>query len=127
VKIFAIAVVFLSIAWGCCSLNRKAGALRWKGPFGLERKMIAAAGVTIRETQTGLERNLTTGAEGEYRAVALPVGVYTIEATASGFATSRAENIALTVGETKRANFTLQVASVSSAVTVVGDTQVVNL
>ena len=78
-------------------------------------KSIATAGVTVRDTQTGLQRALKTNADGTFRASALAVGLYTLEATAPGFGTSRAENIALTVGETKTVNITLQVAGVHAS------------
>ena len=89
-------------------------------------KVISGAEIAIRQAQTGIERKVITNGDGEFRALALPVGVYTIEAVSFGFAASRAENVALTVGETKSVNFTLQVASVSTQVTVVDQTQVVN-
>src|SRR5262245_51680423 len=81
-------------------------------------KSIASAAITVRETQTGLQRALKTNAEGAFRVSALPVGLYSMEATSAGFGTSRVTNIALTVGETKTVNLTLQVASVSTQVTV---------
>src|SRR6266700_2851585 len=124
----ATSVLVVALSSGLLLAQSESGRATLEGSVSdATGRVIAAAAVAIRETQTGLERKLTTNAEGEFRAAALPVGVYTVEATASGFAASRAENLALTVGETKRANFTLQVASVSTAVTVVGDTQVVNL
>jgi hypothetical protein len=88
--------------------------------------LIPSAAVTIQETQTGLQRKLTTNTEGQFRAAALPVGTYIVEATASGFGTVRVENLGLTVGETKSVNVTLQIAPVSTQVTVVEQAQLVN-
>ena len=76
-------------------------------------KSIASADIALRETQTGLQRTRKTNAEGAFRASALPVGLYPMKATSAGFGTSRVTNIALTVGETKTVNITLQVSSVS--------------
>src|SRR5712692_5638867 len=89
-------------------------------------KSIAAASVTLRDTQTGMRRVLKTNAEGAFRASALPVGLYILETTAPGFGTARVENIALTVGETKTVNTTLQVAGVATQVTVQDNALVVN-
>src|SRR2546429_952504 len=75
-------------------------------------KSVASVEITIRETQTGFQRPAKTNVAGAFRAGALPVGVYTLEATSPGFGTSRITNIALTVGETKTVNLTLQVANV---------------
>src|SRR5712692_6241510 len=89
-------------------------------------KTIAAAAIVVRDTQTGLQRALKTNAEGSFRASALPVGLYTVEATSDGFGTARVTNIALTVGETKTVSITLQVSSVSTQVTVQENAQIVN-
>ena len=89
-------------------------------------KTIAAAAIAVRDTQTGLQRALKTNAEGSFRASALPVGLYTLEATSEGFGTARVTNIALTVGETKTVSITLQVSSVSTQVTVQENAQIVN-
>src|SRR5207249_10508014 len=84
-----------------------------------DNNFVSGAGVTIRETQTGLERKLQTDANGQFRAAALPVGAYTVEAVAPGFGVARIGNLALAVGETKNLNFTLQLASVQMEVLVV--------
>jgi len=89
-------------------------------------KSVGDAAVKIRDTQTGLQRAIKTNAEGTFRATALPVGLYTLETTAPGFGTSRAENIALTVGETKTINITLQLAGVTTQVTVQENALIVN-
>ena len=91
------------------------------------KKVIAGASIAIRETQTGLGRETQTDADGQFRAAALPVGTYTVEAAAPGFGASRIENLTLTVGETKSLTITLQVASLSTEVSVIADIQVVNL
>src|SRR5947207_15093535 len=67
-------------------------------------KSVASAALTLRETQTGLQRALKTNADGTFKASSLPVGLYTLEAAAAGFGTARVEGIALTVGETKTVN-----------------------
>ncbi|MDQ6706767.1 MAG: TonB-dependent receptor, partial [Acidobacteriota bacterium] len=87
---------------------------------------IQAATVKVLQTQTGSRRDVTTNADGEFHAGALPVGSYQLDATAPAFGTARVQGITLTVGETKSVNVTLQVASVSSEVTVSTDAQVVD-
>src|SRR6185369_18088380 len=89
-------------------------------------KAVAAADIAIRETQTGFQRTLKTNAEGAFRASALPVGLYSLEATSTGFGTARVSNIALTVGDTRSVNLTLQISSVSTEVTVQDNAQIVN-
>jgi hypothetical protein len=65
-------------------------------------KVIQGAEVTLRETRTGYARKLVTDAEGNYRAGALPIGTFSVEATAPGFGSAKADEIAVSVGETKR-------------------------
>src|SRR5262249_15148149 len=80
--------------------------------------MIQKAAVTVRETQTGLVRRLITDAEGHFLASALPIGVFSVEAVAPGFGTAKTTDVTVTVGETKSVNIALQVAAVSSEITV---------
>src|SRR4051812_32041958 len=64
-------------------------------------KAVGAAEITLKETQTGFQRTLKTNTEGAFRASALPVGLFTMEAVSPGFSTARVANIGLTVGDTK--------------------------
>lgn len=77
------------------------------------------ATVTARNVDTGLRRTVTTGEDGSYRIEFLPVGNYAIEVTAtSGFKKAFRESIVLTVNETARIDFALEVGSVDEQVTV---------
>ncbi len=88
---------------------------------------MASASIKARETQTGLVRTASTNREGQFRLGALPVGIYRIEASAAGFGTAVVEDLPLVVGETKSVNLTLQVAALNAEVTVIAETQIVNL
>ncbi len=90
-------------------------------------KVMANAGIAVRETETGFTRSTVTNGEGQFRLGSLPVGRYRIEASAPGFSKAVVENVALTVGVTKSISITLQVAAASAEVTVVTDSQIVNL
>lgn len=87
---------------------------------------VASAVVVVIGTQTGSRRKTTTSAEGQFRLTALPVGLYEVEATASGFGTSRAKDIELLVGETKSVSIALQLAAVRTQVTVEASAPVVD-
>src|SRR2546427_6190367 len=84
-----------------------------------DNNFVSGTGVTIRETKTGLERKLQTDANGQFRAAALRVGTYAVEAVAAGFGVARIGNLTLAVGETKDLNITLRLASVQTEVLVV--------
>src|SRR6266568_734525 len=78
---------------------------------------VAGARVTINNRDTGLVRKVTTSAEGDFGAAALPSGVYTVAAEANGF--RRLERIAtVEAGTTTTVNLSLQIGDVSEQVTV---------
>jgi hypothetical protein len=70
------------------------------------KAVIAGASILIKNTETGLERKLTSNADGSFFASMLPVGRYLIITSAEGFATIKQE-IILTVGETTSSVITL--------------------
>jgi outer membrane receptor protein involved in Fe transport len=87
---------------------------------------IPGATVTITNRATGVTQTLTTGTEGNYRAVALQPGPYEISTEIQGFAPQRRE-ITLTVGADATVNFRLGVAGVAETLTVVGESPLVEV
>jgi hypothetical protein len=88
--------------------------------------VVAGASVTIRNTETGLERTVTSDGSGRFSARVLPVGRYTITANASGFTVNKQENITLQVGESTPVNLTLQAAALTAEVNVVAGGEVLD-
>ena len=119
-------VVFFAMAYGLMAQSETGRAALEGTVSDPSGKTITSAEIVVRETQTGWRRALTTNAEGAFRASALPVGLYAMEVISADFAISRVTNIALTVGETKTVNITLQVAGLSTEVTVQENAQIVN-
>src|SRR6266568_2760555 len=86
---------------------------------------VAGARVTINNRDTGLVRKVTTSAEGDFGAAALPSGVYTVAAEANGF--RRLERIAtVEAGTTTTVNLTLEIGQVIEQVTVDDATPLIN-
>lgn len=82
--------------------------------------------VTIVNTNTGASQVFVTGAEGNYRAVNLTPGPYTIAAELAGFSpTKRA--VTLLVGSNATYDFVLTVATLSENVTVTGESPLVEV
>src|SRR3989442_13096859 len=78
---------------------------------------VAGARVTISNRDTGLVRNITTSTEGDFGAAALPAGVYTVAAEATGF--RRLERAAtVEAGTTTTVNLTLEIGEVTEQVTI---------
>jgi outer membrane receptor protein involved in Fe transport len=82
--------------------------------------------VTARHVATGVERTVVTGASGDYRAPALPVGAYEVRAELSGFRTEVRTGITLTVGQEAVIDFSLAVGALSETLTVTGEAPLVN-
>src|SRR5947208_897313 len=61
---------------------------------------VAGATVTLRETQTGFQRQITTNERGVFVGPLLPLGTYDVTARAVGFSETRQTGIRLGVGET---------------------------
>lgn len=80
--------------------------------------VIPGATVTLRETHTGFEQVTRSNATGNYSLVNISPGSYEVVVTMQGFATSRSPEFRLAVNETSTIDFTLQVGSASTTITV---------
>ena len=78
---------------------------------------IAGARVRVTNRDSGLTRSLTTSAEGDYGAAALPPGVYHLIAEAEGFGLLE-RTATVETGTTTTLNLTLRVGEISEQVTV---------
>lgn len=59
---------------------------------------VTAASVTIESIGTGFVRTTTTGSNGTFSVPGLQVGSYNVTVTATGFSTTRSENVAVDLG-----------------------------
>jgi len=127
----------LSLTPRIATLYALAVAAAWAqsdtGKATLEGRVLDPSGNTIpnvevsaRATQTGLQRKVSTDAEGKFRLAALQVGSYDLEATAAGFAAARLDRVELLVGQTRSVNIVLTLASVSTQVNVETGAEIVN-
>ena len=72
---------------------------------------IPKATVKITNPEKGITRATTTGAAGDFSFALLPVGTYTLEASASGFKTSKQPGIVLNVGDSLVENVGLTIGA----------------
>jgi hypothetical protein len=79
---------------------------------------VAGARVTVTNPATTLSRDTTSAGNGTYRLDALPVGVYTISAEASGFKKSVINDVTLNVNDVLSVDIKMEVGQVSEVVTV---------
>ena len=80
---------------------------------------VPGATVTVTEVQTGIARNATTNASGNYVFSNLKDGIYRVEAELPGFRKTVRENVKVDVNTTVRVDLALQVGNLAEAVTVV--------
>lgn len=83
--------------------------------------VIANAIVTVTNTGTNLVKSATSNATGNYIVLDLPVGLYTITATAAGFKKFVVQNIHVEVGGSPNIPISMQVGEQAQSVTVQAD------
>src|SRR5215831_7309497 len=71
--------------------------------------VIAGAAVTVKNVETGIERTATTNDQGEYNVPNVPVGLYRVTASKSGFKTEVRSGITVTVGASVAVNLDMDV------------------
>ena len=86
--------------------------------------VLPGATITLRNTATNYEQVVTTGENGRFRALLLPLGPYRITVTLDGFATLIREGIDLAVGQTINLPLELR-RGVEEEITVTGEAPVI--
>ena len=87
---------------------------------------IPDAKVTIHNTATGIDRDLTTNGAGLYTAPFLQPGPYEVTAAKAGFSTLVRKDLTLQVGQTLTLDLQLQVQATAETVTVTGEAPIVD-
>ncbi len=80
--------------------------------------------VTVKNTDTGLERVVVSNEAGAFRAALLGLGNYAVRAELQGFKQFEQKGLSLSAGQTAVVNITLSVGSVSETVTVTSEVPV---
>ncbi len=88
--------------------------------------VIPNATVTVENVATGVKTTTTSNDRGEYRFVNLPVGTYSIQATAAGFAKTTIANFQVELNKISSASITLDVGQYSTAIEVTSAAPPVN-
>src|SRR5437660_2267909 len=83
--------------------------------------LVAGATVKVRNVGTGQERTTTTSADGSYAIPELPIGTYAVTISQSGFQTSVANNVEVSVAGERRVDAQLKTGDVAVKVEVAGD------
>jgi len=86
--------------------------------------VVPNATVNVINQGTNERRTVQADGDGRYEVPSLSTGVYTIEATGTGFQTTSVKDLRLAVGEKARADVALGVSGVEATVEVVNQTRV---
>ena len=83
--------------------------------------VIPSASVTLKNTATGIARELKTNSAGEYVVAAVPPGQYNLTVSVAGFRKYQADGVILRVAQNARIDVTMQVGNLHQEVTVHGE------
>ena len=87
---------------------------------------VSGATVTVKDVETGATRVVTTDPTGDYRVLALPVGLHEVRVEKEGFRAAVRTGIKLEVGEEAVVNLRLAVGGPKQEIAVSEETSVVN-
>jgi hypothetical protein len=85
---------------------------------------LGGVAVTLRETNTGVERVMVTRDDGRYLAPLMPPGVYVVRTERPGFSAATSDPLTLTVGQALVVNVVMQIAGPTETLSIsaAGDT-----
>src|SRR5262245_30577335 len=86
--------------------------------------VIIGAKVTVTNDDTGLTRTITTNEAGQFTVPVLPVGVYTVRVTQTGFAAAEQKRLVVNVGSTITIRIDLKPGAIDEVINVTVGTQI---
>jgi len=121
------ALIFLILGFAAAALGQSQATTGNIEGRVLDPKEAAVPGASVTATNqgTGLEKTTTTDEQGTFRLVLLPPGVYTVRASASGFAMTEAKDVTVTVGSRTPLDLAVSVGGASGSVTITSEPPVV--
>jgi Carboxypeptidase regulatory-like domain/TonB dependent receptor len=88
--------------------------------------VVPGAAVSVRNTDTGIDRSTESSDAGKYVAPFLQPGHYEIRATKTGFAGVLRKDLTLQIGQTLTVDFSMKLQTTQEVVTVTGEAAVVD-
>src|SRR5580704_14006119 len=114
-----VVVVLSLVLLACISLSAQVNTGRILGSvIDQTGGVIAGATVTVTNSETGVSRNLSADAAGEYNAPNLPPGNYLVRATAMGFQALERRGIVVQIGIDARVDLQLRPGQVTQTIQV---------
>lgn len=88
--------------------------------------VLPGVSIEAKSQERGFTRTATSDSSGQFRVPALPLGLYTITATLSGFDTARAKDNLVESEKTTGVTITLRLGATAEAITVTGEIPIVD-
>ena len=123
---FVVVAIILVLALGSFAVAQSATTSLHGTVSDSKGLVVAGASVTLNNPATGFARTAKTDDQGSYQFLELPPSTYIMTVTATGFATTKRENVVLQVSSPATVNMTLQVQGGSVIVDVTGEAPMVN-
>ncbi len=118
VSLLTVAFIFSAAAFAQSNTGSITGVVT--DPNGA---VVPAATVTVTNQGTNEKRTVQADGEGRYEVVSLATGVYSVEASSTGFQATSLRDLRLAVGEKARADVALTALGVSAVVEVIDQTR----
>ncbi|MGI8555137.1 MAG: carboxypeptidase regulatory-like domain-containing protein, partial [Pyrinomonadaceae bacterium] len=77
--------------------------------------------IVVTQVGTGAQRTVSSSADGNYSAPDLPIGIYRVAVSKTGFKEAVVENVTVNVSSITRQDVTLQVGGIGETVTITAD------
>jgi hypothetical protein len=121
-----LCLVTLFVAPGMAAAQGTTGSI--SGTVSDETKAVMpGVTITVKNTETGLERTQVSDEQGRYRVLNLNPGSYTVTAELTGFAPVVRQDITVAIGKDALVDVELSIKGVTEQVTVSGETSSVSL
>ena len=88
---------------------------------------VNGATITVKSEETGAIRTVSTGADGSFQVLSLPLGLQEVKAEKQGFKSVVRTGINLEVGQEAVVNVRLEVGELTQQIAIVGETPAVNV
>lgn len=122
--LFAVALLVVFVVAAYSQPSGSTGEIRGT-VYDEQDAVIPDVKVVVKNSGTGLTRELVTDETGHYRALLLPVGTYEILVEKERFKKAEQKGIVVNVGDSIRLNFTLEVGEFTAVITVTADAPIV--
>lgn len=117
--LFSIAAAFVLAMSGIAFAQSQATTGLIQGTvFDSSGAVVPGASITVSNAATGFSRTVTSNSDGFFTAPLLPLGNYSLKATAQGFADYEVDNLKVTIGQTQSLRIELSAAGANVVVDV---------